>query len=77
MKRVYYIQSINHVIFSFQIGRGRNDVRLLNSAVINDYTMLTYRQPLKAKERKLDTRILTNGTQVSEGMKWNRCKLIQ
>ena len=48
-----------------QIGRGKNDVRLLNSAVINDYTMLTYRQPLKAKERRLDTQILTNGTQVT------------
>ena len=25
------------------IRRGRNDVRLLNSAIINDFTMLTYR----------------------------------
>ena len=37
-------------IFS-QIKRGTNNVRLLNSAVINQFTMLTYRQPLRAKDR--------------------------
>ena len=31
--------------------RGSNNVRLLNSAVINDFTMLTYRQPLKPRDR--------------------------
>jgi len=44
------------------IRRGRNDVRLLNSAIINDFTMLTYRQPLSPGDR-LDKRIFTNGTQ--------------
>ena len=44
------------------IPRGKNDVKLLNSAVINDFTMLTFRQPLKASE-KYDIEILTNQTQ--------------
>ena len=30
------------------IRRGRNDVRLLNSAIINDFTMLTYRFALSS-----------------------------
>ena len=37
-------------VFS-EIKRGTNNVRLLNSAVINQFTMLTYRQPLRAKDR--------------------------
>jgi len=45
-----------------QIKRGTNNVRLLNSAVINQFTMLTYRQPLRAKDR-YDTTIFTNGSQ--------------
>jgi len=45
-----------------KIKRGTNNVRLLNSAVINQFTMLTYRQPLLAKDR-FDTPILTNGSQ--------------
>lgn len=45
-----------------QIKRGTNNVRLLNSAVINQFTMLTYRQPLRAKDR-YDTTIYTNGSQ--------------
>jgi len=42
--------------------RGSNNVRLLNSAVINDFTMLTYRQPLKPRDR-YDSMIFTNGSQ--------------
>jgi len=42
--------------------RGKNNVRLLNSAIINDFTMLTYRQPLKARDR-FDTTIETNTSQ--------------
>jgi len=45
-----------------QIKPGTNNVRLLNSAVINQFTMLTYRQPLLAKDR-YDTSIYTNGSQ--------------
>jgi hypothetical protein len=30
---------------------GSNNVRLLNSAVINEFTMLTYRQPLNNRDR--------------------------
>ncbi|TRY81057.1 hypothetical protein TCAL_09448 [Tigriopus californicus] len=44
------------------IPRGKNDVRLLNSAIINDYTMLTYRQPLNGDGR-FDSSILTNQSQ--------------
>lgn len=44
------------------IRRGTNNVRLLNSAVINDFTMLTFRQPLAAKDR-YDTQIYTNESQ--------------
>merc|ERR1712226_714767 len=44
------------------IRRGTNNVRLLNSAVINDFTMLTFRQPLAGKDR-YDTTIYTNGSQ--------------
>jgi len=45
-----------------EIKPGTNNVRLLNSAVINQFTMLTYRQPLNAKDR-YDTKIQTNGSQ--------------
>lgn len=41
---------------------GSNNVRLLNSAVISEFTMLTYRQPLTNRDR-LDVPILTNGSQ--------------
>jgi len=44
------------------IRRGTNNVRLLNSAVINQFTMLTYRQPLKARDR-YDSTIYTNQSQ--------------
>ncbi len=37
-------------------------MRLLNSAIINDFTMLTYRQPLRAGDR-FDKTIHTNGSQ--------------
>ena len=49
------IESID--IFS-QIKRGTNNVRLLNSAVINQFTMLTYRQPLRAKDRSIIWKLL-------------------
>ena len=42
--------SIYGSVFS-QIRSGTNNVRLLNSAVINDFTMLTFRQPLAANDR--------------------------
>lgn len=45
-----------------KIRRGTNNVRLLNSAVINEFTMLTFRQPLAAKDR-YDTQIYTNESQ--------------
>jgi len=38
---------------------GKNDVKLLNSAVINEFTMLTYRRPL-ARDDQYDTSIATN-----------------
>jgi len=41
---------------------GSNNVRLLNSAVINDFTMLTFRQPLAARD-KFDSQIFTNDSQ--------------
>ena len=41
---------------------GKNDVKLLNSAVINEFTMLTYRRPL-AKDDQYDTSISTNQSQ--------------
>ena len=44
------------------IPRGRNDVRLLNSAIINDFTMLTFRQPLSSRDR-YDKNIFTNRSQ--------------
>ena len=34
-----------------RIKPGTNNVKLLNSAVINKFTMLTYRQPLTGKDR--------------------------
>ena len=40
----------------------QNNVRLLNSAVINDFTMLTYRQPLRAVDA-YDKVIHTNQSQ--------------
>ena len=40
----------------------QNNVRLLNSAVINDFTMLTYRQPLRAVDA-YDKVIYTNQSQ--------------
>lgn len=42
---------------------GKNNVRLLNSAVINEFTMLTYRQPLAASDNGLDQTIQVNGSQ--------------
>lgn len=44
------------------IRQGKNNVRLLNSAVINDFTMLTYRQPLRAVDA-YDKVIYTNQSQ--------------
>ena len=41
---------------------GRNDVKVLNSAIINEFTMLTYRRPL-GKDDQYDTAIRTNGSQ--------------
>eukprot|EP00096_Caligus_rogercresseyi_P009207 TRINITY_DN3088_c0_g1_i4.p1 TRINITY_DN3088_c0_g1~~TRINITY_DN3088_c0_g1_i4.p1 ORF type:complete len:687 (-),score=204.33 TRINITY_DN3088_c0_g1_i4:473-2533(-) len=41
---------------------GRNDIHLLNSAVINDYSMFTYRKKLKASD-PYDIDILVNQTQ--------------
>ena len=41
---------------------GKNKVRLLNSAIINDFTMLTYRQPLRGND-KFDQTIYTNQSQ--------------
>ncbi len=41
---------IRFLIFS-NIRPGSNNVRLLNSAVINEFTMLTYRQPLNNRDR--------------------------
>ena len=41
---------------------GKNDVKLLNSAVINEFTMLTYRRPL-ARDDQYDTSISTNQSQ--------------
>ena len=41
---------------------GRNDVKLLNSAIINEFTMLTYRRPL-GKDDQYDSAILTNQSQ--------------
>ena len=41
---------------------GRNDVKLLNSAIINEFTMLTYRRPLD-KDDQYDSAILTNQSQ--------------
>ena len=45
-----------------RIKPGTNNVKLLNSAVINKFTMLTYRQPLTGKDR-YDQTIFTNGSQ--------------
>lgn len=45
-----------------RIKSGTNNVKLLNSAVINKFTMLTYRQPLTGKDR-YDQTIFTNGSQ--------------
>ncbi|XP_063596023.1 protein Skeletor, isoforms B/C-like [Penaeus indicus] len=39
-----------------------NNVRLLNAALINDFTMLTFQRPLRAVDAS-DTGILTNGSQ--------------
>nr|XP_045605288.1 protein Skeletor, isoforms B/C-like isoform X1 [Procambarus clarkii] len=41
---------------------GSNNVRLLNAALINDFTMLTFQRPLRAVDRH-DAAILTNGSQ--------------
>merc|ERR1712241_1314433 len=41
---------------------GKNDVKLLNSAVINEFAMLTYRRPL-ARDDQYDTSISTNQSQ--------------
>ena len=40
------------------IRRGRNDVRLLNSAIINDFTMLTYRSVSRRSGRGFSCEIL-------------------
>lgn len=45
-----------------KIQRNTNNVRLLNSAYINEFTMLTYRKPLKASDA-YDTEIYTNRSQ--------------
>ncbi|XP_045115427.1 protein Skeletor, isoforms B/C-like isoform X1 [Portunus trituberculatus] len=45
-----------------QIQGSRNNVRLLNAALINDFTMLTFQRPLAAAD-PTDMPILTNGTQ--------------
>ncbi|KAF2366388.1 DOMON domain [Trinorchestia longiramus] len=42
--------------------RGSNDVRLLNAALINDFTMLTFQRPLRAVDRD-DRPIFTNSSQ--------------
>ena len=41
---------------------GKNDVKLLNSAIINEFTMLTYRRPL-GRDDQYDTAISTNQSQ--------------
>lgn len=45
-----------------KITGSRNNVRLLNAALINNFTMLTFQRPLRAVDR-YDTAILTNGSQ--------------
>ena len=47
---VIIIISLTSLTFS-RIKPGTNNVKLLNSAVINKFTMLTYRQPLTGKDR--------------------------
>ncbi|KAA0195331.1 hypothetical protein HAZT_HAZT002925 [Hyalella azteca] len=42
--------------------RGSNDVRLLNAALINDFTMLTFQRPLRATDAT-DRPIYTNNSQ--------------
>ena len=41
---------------------GRDNVKLLNSAIINEFTMLTFRRPLQ-KDDQFDSAILTNQSQ--------------
>ena len=41
----------------------RNNVRLLNAALINDFTMLTFQRPLLNKDLRADRQILTNQSQ--------------
>ncbi|XP_063880815.1 protein Skeletor, isoforms B/C-like [Scylla paramamosain] len=45
-----------------EIQGSRNNVRLLNAALINDFTMLTFQRPLAAAD-PTDMPILTNGSQ--------------
>ncbi len=44
------------------INFGRNNVKLLNSAIINEFTMLTYRRPL-TRDDQYDKTIYTNRSQ--------------
>ncbi|KAK3854277.1 hypothetical protein Pcinc_039232 [Petrolisthes cinctipes] len=48
-----------------QVTGGKNNVRLLNAALINDFTMLTYQRPLHSSldHHNTDQPILTNSTQ--------------
>jgi len=44
------------------LAQGSNDVRLLNAAFINDFSMLTFQRPLAASDAR-DRAIATNGSQ--------------
>ena len=53
----------NFIFLLFFLQNGRNNVRLLNAALINDFTMLTFQRPLVNKDIGADKQILTNQSQ--------------
>jgi len=45
-----------------RLNENTNSIRLLNAAIVNDYSIVTYQRPLKAAD-SFDRPILTNGSQ--------------
>jgi hypothetical protein len=57
-----HVMGIPNIVYSCQ-QEDTGSVRLLNAAMVNGYSIVTYQRPLKAQD-ELDIDILTNGTQL-------------
>lgn len=61
LNHVTHVPGIPNVVYSCQ-QEDTSSVRLLNAAMVNGYSIVTYQRPLKAQD-ELDIDIRTNGSQ--------------